>query len=288
MRSPKWILINIIICIVTTYFASSSYANIWLSNKQVGQGETFAVYCDDLDSVSLEASCLNQRVTFFPTSPDAFTQRALFAIPLEADMGAYPVLVSWEANNKRHSLTMKINIVKGKFQHVNFNLPKSKKPLLNQNLIVDEWGEIEEAILNTLPEQKWEGSFTKPCPGVTSLPFGTFELINGKTNSRHKGSDIYNEKEEKTDILASNNGVVVIAKTFKSFGNTVVINHGQNVFSIYFHLSKILVQKEDTVKKGDLVGKMGTTGMSTAPHLHFALSVNNHRVNPNQWLSEEF
>jgi murein DD-endopeptidase MepM/ murein hydrolase activator NlpD len=92
-------------------------------------------------------------------------------------------------------------------------------------------------------------------------------------------------QKEKSNILAINAGQVVLAQSFQVFGGTVVIDHGQGIHSLYYHLSKILVQPGQMVKKGQVLGKMGTTGVSSGVHLHLGISVYNVRVDPRQWLT---
>jgi murein DD-endopeptidase MepM/ murein hydrolase activator NlpD len=78
--------------------------------------------------------------------------------------------------------------------------------------------------------------------------------------------------------------VVVFADDLKAFGGTVVIDHGQGVNTLYFHLSKIGVTVGQSIKKGEAIGLTGNTGISSGPHLHWGLSVHNVRVDPNQWV----
>lgn len=83
-----------------------------------------------------------------------------------------------------------------------------------------------------------------------------------------------------TDIMASKGGTVVIATYHNSYGNYVVIDHGDGVSTVYAHASKLLVKKGDTVKKGDIIAKVGTTGNSTGYHLHFEFRQNGKYTDP--------
>ncbi len=99
--------------------------------------------------------------------------------------------------------------------------------------------------------------------------------------TRHTGVDIAGPTG--TPIYAAEDGVVAISSwNTGGYGNMVLINHGHGVFTRYGHASKLIVQAGDTVKKGDVIALMGTTGHSTGPHLHFEVMTGDphHRVNP--------
>ena len=85
------------------------------------------------------------------------------------------------------------------------------------------------------------------------------------------------------DIQAANSGKVIFAEYIGIYGNTVIIDHGQGVFSLYSHLSQIKVVKDDMVKKGDVLGSSGTSGMAGGDHLHFSILINGIFVDPLEW-----
>jgi len=89
-------------------------------------------------------------------------------------------------------------------------------------------------------------------------------------------------------VLAANNGKVVFAKKLKAFGGTVVVDHGQGIHTLYFHLSKFVAKAGEAVNKGQLLALSGNTGVSSGPHLHWGMSAHNLRVDPSQWVKNEF
>ena len=120
--------------------------------------------------------------------------------------------------------------------------------------------------------------FQYPLTKIKSVgDFGNIRK-SGTTAMQHLGVDL--EAEEGTDVYASNDGVVSLVTELKDYGNTVVINHGLGIFTLYLHLEEFKVSIAQLVKKGDLVGLSGNTGYSIAPHLHFSLHVNNESVDP--------
>ncbi|WP_457641673.1 M23 family metallopeptidase [Persephonella sp.] len=111
-----------------------------------------------------------------------------------------------------------------------------------------------------------------------TTPYGAKRIINGKRRSIHWGTDF--RAPEGTPVYASLSGKVEIARELFYTGNTVIINHGLGLFTLYAHLSIIKVKEGDMVKAGQVIGNVGSTGRSTAPHLHFGIYINDYRVDP--------
>ena len=81
---------------------------------------------------------------------------------------------------------------------------------------------------------------------------------------------------------------MIMIRTFKYHGNNILLSHGQGVGSVYIHMKKILVKEGQMVKKGQTIGKVGSSGLATGPHLHWGLYVHGKAVDPMQWLDESF
>jgi len=128
------------------------------------------------------------------------------------------------------------------------------------------------------PEWLGTGSFIPPLDQEAFPNFGQRRIYNKRPPSVHAGVDI--GAPWGTPIRAANSGKVVLASSLYFSGKTVIIEHGQGVFSIYGHMSKFLVKRGDVIKKGALIGKVGSTGRSTGPHLHWALKIYESRVDP--------
>lgn len=124
-----------------------------------------------------------------------------------------------------------------------------------------------------------------PVKGIVSLGFGVPHL---PYQLFHTGIDIANpEGKIGDDITPFMEGVVTYAgQTAIGYGKHVIIDHGNNVSSLYGHLDKILVYKGEKVKIGDVIGKEGTTGWSTGPHLHFQINIFGIPVNPTTFIGQ--
>jgi murein DD-endopeptidase MepM/ murein hydrolase activator NlpD len=129
----------------------------------------------------------------------------------------------------------------------------------------------------------WHEPFTLPVPGCMTSPFGAQRYYNGKRSGRyHGGLDQRGSLGEPVHAIAD--GVVRLVHEYNVNGNVVGIDHGQGLGSMYLHLSKFAVTEGTAVKAGDAVGYVGSTGRSTAPHLHWSIYANGVATNPTQWV----
>lgn len=128
-------------------------------------------------------------------------------------------------------------------------------------------------------------SFTWPCPasGRITSGFGGRKSPTKGASSNHQGIDI--SAPTGTSIVAAAAGEVVIATYSSSAGNYVMISHGGGVYTVYMHASSLLVSQGQSVKKGQTIAKVGSTGYSTGSHLHFGVRVNGSYVNPTKYVS---
>lgn len=124
---------------------------------------------------------------------------------------------------------------------------------------------------------KW--GFVLPSTGFLTTEYGERRFVNGSpTSYRHSGVDIADGTG--TRINSTADGMVVMARDLILTGKSVVISHGNNIFSTYYHLDTLDVVENDEIKIGQKIGTMGTTGFSTGPHLHFMISYKNINLEP--------
>lgn len=128
------------------------------------------------------------------------------------------------------------------------------------------------------PVRLWRGRFLAPIPDVEGRGFGNFRVFNDQRRSQHTGVDM--SAPEGTPLRACNSGVVVLAMELFFGGNTIFIDHGEGLYSMYFHLSEILVKKGDMVIRGETIGLVGATGRVTGPHLHCSIRLKGARLDP--------
>ncbi len=133
--------------------------------------------------------------------------------------------------------------------------------------------------------KKYAGGVMKwPTPGYTkvSSPYGMRIHPIYKVKKMHTGIDI--DAPSGAKIIAANSGTVILAGWNGGYGNCVIVDHGGGLATLYAHQSKILVSVGDKLEKGDTIGKVGSTGLSTGPHLHFEVRKNGQTVNPKDYV----
>ncbi len=211
-------------------------------------------------------------------------RRALLGVDLEKPPGTYPVVVHVQtASGTPATCTVQIRILKGKFATESLHVEKKfVEPNPEQIKRANEERKRLRAIFDQVtPEKLWTGDFRVPLDGVTTgSNFGKRRILNGQPGSPHSGVDF--PAPTRTLVHAAQNGRVVLAQELFFSGNTVVIDHGLGIYTLYGHLSEIDVKLGDALESGQVLGKVGATGRVTGSHLHWGLTVERARVNPLQ------
>lgn len=151
----------------------------------------------------------------------------------------------------------------------------------------DQYREFyKKALLKDVYKSDKEMNFILPVRGRLSTEFGQQRYVNNKPISyNHAGLDI--AIQEGTEIKATFDGEVVLAKELIVTGNSIVISHGDGIFSTYFHLNEIFIEEGEVIKTGDIIGTVGTTGFSTGPHLHFSISFYQMNLEPGYFIYDK-
>ena len=172
------------------------------------------------------------------------------------------------------------------------SLNSSKETLVQDQILAleesnDELQKDIEGFLNSVNNgsngsQTQGGSFIRPVSDVITSNFGyRTHPVTGE-QKLHTGTDFGSPYG--TPVKASKNGTVVLSGTYGGYGNTVIIDHGGGIQTLYAHNSSLLVKSGQTVKQGDIISKVGSTGVSTGPHLHFEVRVNGTPQNPMNYI----
>jgi murein DD-endopeptidase MepM/ murein hydrolase activator NlpD len=149
---------------------------------------------------------------------------------------------------------------------------------------IEREAELLEYIYS-LKTTKWlaDGKFIVPHNGEMAPNFGERRIYNNVPRATHAGVDV--KAPYGSPVRAANAGRVVLARDLYFSGKTVILDHGLGLFTFYCHFSKIKAKRGDMVRKGDIIGLVGSTGRSTGPHLHWGVKIQDSRVDPVALLS---
>jgi len=209
------------------------------------------------------------------------TYEGLIGIDLSTKPATYEVkVIATDASGRGYSSPFFLKVGKGVFRTQKLSLPRSMVDLDAKTLErVNKEADRVKVLFQTFRDEKlWKGAFVRPLEGKLSSTFGLDRIINGQRRSPHTGVDL--ESEAGTPVWASNSGMVVLVDDLFFSGKSVILDHGWGLYSMYFHLSEGLVKEGDRVGRGDVLGRVGSTGRSTGPHLHWAIRMNQVRVDP--------
>jgi murein DD-endopeptidase MepM/ murein hydrolase activator NlpD len=223
---------------------------------------------------SLTGTWLGHQVSF---SFDRATKMwfALAGVSLETAPGIYSLDLTGErsatqAATPKITFSRKFTVSRAKYPKTEVKLTvqgKFTEPSPEQQAQIAEGVKIKEDYLNRVtPAREWDGKFTAPADAAISDVFGSQRIFNGKAQRPHLGLDF--RVPSGTPVAAMNGGTVLLARFLYFEGNCVVIDHGQGLLTLYFHLSEFKVKEGDTVKRGQEIGLSGGTGRATGPHLH--------------------
>jgi murein DD-endopeptidase MepM/ murein hydrolase activator NlpD len=256
--------------------------------------------------VSLEWD--GKKVLMTPVSPEGYV--ALFPAPLDAESIDLRITAKDQAGNSTQR-TLRIAIKRASFKKERIEITddfinsviypllgeqaKGLDPVSAFKMVNEEWrkrdvNKLSEITRKSEPVKLWKGAFIQlpnskvlSTYGVERFYYYKGELIS---QSRHMGYDF--ASVERAPVPASNDGVVVFVGTLGIYGNVVLIDHGLGLFSLYGHLSEIFVKEGQYVKKGDIIGRTGRTGLALGDHLHFGIVVHGQEVDPIYWLDPKW
>jgi murein DD-endopeptidase MepM/ murein hydrolase activator NlpD len=201
-------------------------------------------------------------------------------MPIPANQAPGPAEITFYSSSQQPEQVATITVLDAHFATQNVNLTPGIAALHNSPEEVELLKGFRE---NLTDIRYWQDVFIEPVNGCMVSPYGVRRYRNHKpTGEYHGGVDL--RSPAGTPVRAATDGTVKVAQLITVLGNAVGLDHGQGVETIYMHMSKLAVQPGASVKQGDVIGYVGTTGRSSGPHLHWTVYVNGVQVNPGQWV----
>lgn len=211
-------------------------------------------------------------------------QYAVIGIPLSAKPGPQTFTISDDTGKRE---TLGFSIADKAYTEQRLTIKNQRQVNPNQEDMVRiqaESAEMQQAFQSWNEELTPTFSMLPPVDGIRSSSFGHKRFFNGEPRAPHSGMDI--AADEGTPIVAPAAGRIVATGNYFFNGNTIILDHGHGLISLYCHMNTIDVEVGRHVIAGEQIGRVGQTGRVTGPHLHWSVNLNNTRIDPAIFLSQ--
>lgn len=203
--------------------------------------------------------------------------KAIVGIPLDAKTGHHQIHVKSSGSEANYDFNVKDKEYES--QHLTVQNKRHVNPdTMELERIRSEQDKIQKAISSWSDIENVSFNFSRPVTGPISSQFGLRRFFNGEPRRPHKGLDI--AATVGSPVQAPANGKIINTGLYFFNGNTVFVDHGQGLITMYCHLSKIEIEEGQNIKQGDVLGKVGKTGRVTGAHLHWSVILNQVMVDP--------
>ncbi|MCW8953935.1 MAG: M23 family metallopeptidase [Sulfurimonas sp.] len=190
--------------------------------------------------------------------------------------------IYYKEENKEKKRVLLLKVKDGEYKKETLSVDNTKVSLSEKDKkrASAEYAEAMKIYKTVNQKSYMSKPFIFPLDSTITSDFGKARVFNGTLKSYHSGTDF--RAAVGTSLTACNDGIVVLAKDRFYAGGSVIIDHGQGIYSGYYHMSKLDVKEGNEVKQGDIIGLSGDTGRVTGPHLHFSFRVGGEQVDPLQ------
>ncbi len=261
-------------------------ADIRLRATTFVEGQAASAVITTTEPASVSVLFLDETVTAIPD--DARTTHTLLrGVPMFVDPGQRSLRVTATSANANAAVELPITIVSGRYVTTNIALSANQQALLAPAVEEFELGTLRTLTAQISTPRAFTGLMSLPAAAPMNAPFGTRRSYNGGVADRyHNGADFATPPG--SPVFAAAAGRVVLADLLNIRGNSVLIDHGWGVFTLYAHLNTINVRLGETVAVGQVIGTSGSTGRVTGPHLHWEVWVAGVPVDPILWTQQVY
>lgn len=271
------IIFTFVALFFTTTTVSAQTASLSIFPLQVMQGEPIMIQVDGKNASEIK------KITFDGKKLGVFTYQgkptALYGVDLNKKTGEYEVFAEFSDGS-----TARTAIIVNERKKVEAPLSIPAKlggdtPASQTKLVSTLASENKElSVIHTGTKAFWKTAFAPPLKEVFITDEYGYSRKTGVYTIAHKGADY--RAEDGTPVTAMNRGVVRVAKTYRNYGKTIVVDHGLGLMTFYMHLSKIYVNVGELVLPGQIIGKSGQTGYAEMPHLHLTVRIGGISIDP--------
>ncbi len=261
------------------------FAGLSMHPLPAAQGLTLSMQISLTAPISLTGTWLNLPITFYAGDKGSV---ALMGIPTLTEPGIYTMIITAanEAGQVTH-FVQNVPVVSGDFAFEEITVSDDIAAAMTAEAVQNETDLLTQVFSTRTPTAMWDGYFALPASGDVTSVFGTHRSYNiPNASAYHTGTDF--GTLEGAALYAPAAGIVVFSQPLLVRGNVIIIDHGWGVMTGYWHLLESLVNKDDYVAQGQHIAYTGNTGLSTGPHLHWEMQVNNIPVSGLQWVWELF
>ncbi len=251
--------------------AAPTWAVRWQPTRVVNGSPILLLVKAPVRLTSLSGKWLDHDV-IFDRNPQSTSWTAIAGVGVDTKPGVYTLVLKGATRaGKEISFSRRIAVKEEKYRTIAITVEsKYTEPSKEQlDAIARDKQTKQETFAHLTNEREWAGAFSPPVQAPLSDTFGTRRVFNGETRSVHQGLDF--AAPAGTPILATNSGIVLLARPLYFEGNFVVLDHGQGLLTLYMHMSEISVKEGEKVTRGQVIGKVGGTGRASGPHLHLAV-----------------
>ena len=287
LAQNKCIIFSFILLIIpaSAHSFDNNNLKVQISSKNIFQGDVALLRVSTSENIrSVRCTWGNQTIDFYhEKNEDAFI--GFLGIDLGEPPGQKTLqIVTHNSKDLKSTRKIAFKVIKKDFLTQYLTLPESQVTLSKKDLERHEREKaIRKKVFENAPREKiWDRSFMRPHQGKISTPFGVHRILNNKQRNPHSGVDF--KAPHGAPVVSSSNGIVAYTGDHFFSGNSVFIDHGMGIFTMYFRLSSILVKSGYKVHKGQTIGHVGSTGRATGPHLHWGMRINNQKVDPFSFL----
>lgn len=267
-------------------FAAGPARIVWPRPVEIFQGELSEISVLGSGVTAVEGTLGKERILFDANGAGRFN--ALLAADVDAKPASLKLrLTARSRGGAELRSEIPVKFKRKIFHQESFHVPPEFDQMTPENLdeIRHEQAAFARVFAAPAANRLWDAPFVRPVPHEESASsFGRRRIINGTPRAPHSGLDL--SAPAGTDVVASNNGKVVLAGNFFFAGGSVVLDHGGALYTMYFHLSEIRFGEGSIVRKGEVLALSGATGRVTGAHLHWGARLANARIDPLELLKK--